>query len=102
MNDLQLIKAFAEIDGVNVCIIGNIECVRNLSRLQDGSPYNPVTDLALNCAARDKYRVEVDYKARKVFINKNITAYSEVNYDEGCSARLCRAVIECIVKSKGK
>ena len=96
MDDLEMCKAFAKLEGISVCMIGNIECLENLSRLQDGSAYNPITDLALNCKARDDYGAYIDYGV--YFVCCKNTSYVEFDNKED----IPRAVIECILKSKGK
>ncbi len=62
MNDLELIKAFAELEGVIISsqAWGGVvmQYVCDDARM---TAYNPITDLALNCAARDKYEVGVGY-----------------------------------------
>ena len=103
MDDLELCKAFGELEGLTVSLIGNVECVENLCfRDDDGRymPYNPIADLSLNSAACDKYEVE--------------TSYDEDQYSVGiwgggswCTVKcklkseLPRVRIECILKSKG-
>jgi hypothetical protein len=60
-------------------------------------PYNPITDLALNCAARDKYEVEIEYMGDVI----NITcqdALEVVKHKED----IPRVVCECILKSENK
>lgn len=96
MNDLELCKKFAELEGV--------ELVESFGKLHDasklgkyGSEYNPITDLALNCAARDKYKVEIDYSLGNVAIYFPIT-FDEVNFEN--NKDIPRAVLECILKSR--
>ena len=106
MNDLELCKKFAELEGKNgdfgVSLKG---CF--VMKYIDGSqsPYNPITDLALNCAARDKYEIEVKYqKYRATGI-----AIAVISIDGKWRMRthpeskedIPRAVIECILKSEG-
>ena len=99
MNDLEMCKEFASLEGIAVCILGSIERLENLSRLQDGSAYNPITDLALNCKARDKYEVFIDYRDERAFILSEQREETSVDFDD-CET-LTVAVIECILKSKG-
>ena len=101
MNELELIKAFAEIDEVKLAMVGNIDCAENLYSMPRGEfgigrPYNPITDLALNCAARDKYRVEIDYDLCEANIYKP-REFHPVIFEH--SEDIQRAVIECIVKA---
>ena len=94
MDDLELIKAFAEIEGVKVYrICGDGSGWRTSS----GSLlYNPITDLALNCAARDKYRVAIIYGDRDNFSHVFIGNGDPYLVDD-CKD-IPRLVIECIVR----
>lgn len=90
--DLELCKAFAELESVTVTgILGN-----SIMAIGFSQGYNPITDLALNCAARDKYKVEIDYPCEYVTIY--YPTCIEVGF--GLSVEPNRAVIECILKSK--
>lgn len=99
MNNLEMIKAFAGLEGIKTSINHR---TRKLEYMHSHifacfKEYNPITDLALNCMARDKYNVEVDYNDMSVFIYGDFICsayFSEKN-------KLPRAVIECILKSKG-
>ena len=99
MNDLEMIKAFAKLDGLT-----GFEVYKSKARVavREGwatlIPYNPITDLALNCAARDKYKVEIDYVDKIVFI-LDPSAHQRVNYSDDNA--IPRAVISCILKSEG-
>lgn len=101
MNDLEMIKAFAELEGVELSGIVKITNKWSEWHKKDGSKYNPITDLALNCAARDKYKVEVSYDYDHVSlclpdgVMSEIVGFDNVEY-------IPRAVIECILKSEGK
>jgi len=101
MEQLEMVKAFAALDGVYIDRTEN-DVLYQLGEYGCMKPYNPITDLALNCAARDKYRVEVDYYDKEVSIynagDENFIAKATVNFTD-CT---CRAVIECILKSTGK
>ena len=98
MNELDLCKAIAELEGVNVTgILGSSVMAIGFSQ-----GYNPITDLALNCMLRDKHKVEVDYvgdtnsKWVGIFHHKrDDTRWSD-------KKEIPRAVIECILKSKGR
>ena len=97
MNNLELIKVFAEIDGVEWR-----DGKQGKSRLCMWAEYNPITDLALNCAARDKYLVYIDYDDDFVSIYIDSELVMPPTGVRIKSGNVCRAVIECIVKSKGK
>ena len=95
MKKLEMIKVFAGLNGDNI----RVDEVCGYAWLHStGETYNPITDLALNCAARDKYYVEVDYKSQSVYIFKSLTQVHASYYKE-CD--LCKAVIHCILKSEG-
>ena len=104
MNTLELCKKFAELEGVEFDEELSVEEVRVISHYFHGErqsyEYNPITDLALNCAARDKYELEIDYKKQKVFIN----TFRMLDIEDACYYRgedVCKVVIECILKSEG-
>ena len=73
----------------------------NGSSLKVGKEYNPITDLALNCAARDKYRAEVEYSGNvkkgdgQIWIKHKYSVYFSAPSD------VTHSVIECILKSEG-
>lgn len=109
MNQLQLCKLFAELEGVDVITLddGSLwKCSGNSNSYvtELSGEFNPITNLALNCAARDKYEVHTDY------INKSISIWyrGEFRDDMTCNVEIKtkeetpRAVIECILKSEGK
>ena len=102
MNDLELCKKFAELEGVE--LVESFGKIHDASKLgKYGSEYNPITDLALNCAARDKYKVEIDYMSKYISIfridDRGLTRFSsDMHFDD---KPVCRAVIECILKSEG-
>lgn len=67
-----------------------------------------IKDMALNCMARDKYEVEVDY------LNKEVNIFGVIicsEYDSSIPTNpmvefksksdILRVVVECILKSKG-
>jgi len=92
MSDLELIKAFAEIDGVKLSQCGGY-CESTIDE------YNPITDLAINCAARDKYRMEIDYRSKRV-TRKSISKGARFKYNQ--HEGLNKAVLMCILLSEGK
>lgn len=105
MKQLDMIKAMAELDGVGIGETQGKLWVKDehgcfsWNRLGH-KEYNPITDLALNCAARDKYEVEVEYWLDRVVIDGDTPSISTVVYFEQKS-EIPRAIIECILKSKG-
>ena len=102
MNDLELCKKFAELEGKHSFeVVDGIPFVAKLKGWVTRVSYNPITDLALNCAARDKYKVQIDYRDKDitVWLDDEATTADSTKYsgDED----IPRAVIECILKSKG-
>ena len=104
MNDLELCIKFAELEDVDYLVYrGNNLLYPNDQgyMVENGVTcawYNPITDLALNCAARDKYKVEVDYSMHNAAIYFP-AIFNEVNFKT--YSDIPRAVIACILKSKG-
>ena len=120
MNNLELCKKFAELEGVElyrenirqemldeiiVMLKQGITKDDFCDRLESdsGFHYNPITDLALNCAARDKYEVHTDYinKSASMWIRHESNDERVAQVNVKTSADMPRAVIECILKSKG-
>jgi len=115
--DLELSKAFAELEGVDVVIQnGALICDSPADVLSSvlSDKYNPITDVALNCAARDKYRVSVnhyDQFDRGVDGNGShdipcctvsimgLTGDYEVSLFNVDESLIPKAVIECILKA---
>lgn len=102
MNDLEMIRAFAELEGVEI-----VSHMRSYVRKhQSGdlsicgvqfAEYNPLLPNSLNCAARDKYLVSINHDFKLVCIKNNIKCgviYQSVD-------DIPKAVIECILKSEG-
>lgn len=100
MDDLELCKKFAELEGVDVEVsdmLGTITIGVNGYEV-----YNPITDLALNCAARDKYGVEIVYKTECTKARVGVWRGLEwVSIVPNSSEDIPKLVIECILKSKG-
>ena len=96
--ELELCKLFAELEGFEVIITTvKYPSVTAFNSKKTKFDYNPITDLALNCAARDKYEVSISYEDEAV----------EIRGDDcyvmfGNKTDIPRAVIECILKSEGK
>jgi hypothetical protein len=93
-------KKIAELEGVElltVCEIAGGPVVR-YEAIEYGI-YNPITDLALNCMLRDKYRVEIDYDSGEIDICRGFAHLARSNYSGEES--IPYAVIECILKSQG-
>lgn len=110
MNQLEMCKAMAELEGAELDSEASHDSAMFVTHFFRGeaqhSEYNPITDLALNCMLRDKHEVAVEYinKAtgtvrRYVVVNGEWRTVS-VNFDR--KQDIPHAVIECILKSKGK
>lgn len=112
LTELELCKKFAELDGVGEYLMHRDEMyivdfkgdlyVNSVAH----SKYNPITDMALNCVAMDKYNIETEY------VSPNLMYVSTSQYLENAripvisikvniKSELPRARIECILKSKG-
>ena len=96
MKQLEMIKAMAKLEGVKGHIFDGLFIRDDVN--VGALCFNPITDLALNCVLRDKYKAEVAYWLSSVCID-----------EESCSGQaffknqsVGSAVIECILKSKGK
>ena len=100
MNDLEMIKAFAKLEGaVATNIIESPDGVEVRFNRNGFLPYNPITDLALNCAARDKYKVTIEY-SKSPFCSIGIgTECIYVDIED--ESKVSFDVIECILKSEG-
>ena len=104
MNDLEIAKAIAELEGLSVTehkggiLYPNNQgymCVNGVTM----EWYNPITDLALNCMLRDKYQVEVEYTLDIVFIHMASKTY-RAKYKS--KEDIPRAVCTCILGSQGR
>jgi len=96
MNDLEMCKAIAKLEGIETHMCGNVECEENLYSVDGG--YWPITDLALNCMLRDKHEVIVVYHAGYVRIWNN-EACIDVQFNS--TKCISVAVIECILTLEG-
>jgi len=94
MNDLELCKKFAELEGVE---FSSVESTNQRGIVETLINYNPITDLALTMAAVIKYEVEVCYRYKTVAVWIEST-WIQVTYKD--KVGLPRAVIECILKSE--
>ena len=100
MNELTMCKKFAELEGVEVFENDHgVLCYmppRNVICAMIHTPYNPITDLALNCAARDKYGIDIVYSL-DYMSDPSCSGYTKYRN----KSDIPRAVIECILKSEG-
>lgn len=127
MERLEMIKAFAELEGVDLIEDNSVFYHARCVRMNCNSEYNPIKNLALNCAARDKYKVSVDYSDWSDTKHCNVDIWTQVINETACTKSCCgesyydvdfdanencdvdcmdqsdipHAVIECILKSKG-
>ena len=116
MNDLELCKKFAELEGVydvifteivkqhidhkgSIALSGVNITYKPLQSFDD--VYNPITDLALTMAAVIKYEVDIDNYNGHVSIASDYTnepPKASVFYP---TIGMPKAIIECILKSEG-
>lgn len=103
MNDLEICKAIAKLEGVRVAGLGAVE-VNRYCYMDEcgviGGEYNPITDLALNCMLRDKYEVNIVYDDHLVFITSNQLCVDHDTLFDSVKD-VPSAICECILKSKG-
>lgn len=100
MNNLDIAKAIAKLEGVVVELAEWLDYDPVLISASDKVEYNPITDLALNCMLRDKYEVEVDYICEDLSVyygEDGKSATSEFKSKE----EIPREVCECILKANG-
>lgn len=96
MNDLEMCKAIAKLEDVSVELP---EYSATVLYITGGSEaYNPITDLALNCALRDKYHVSVSWDDNYIWIDFG-REHCGISFDSG--SEIPRVSIECILKYKG-
>ena len=100
MKQLKMINAMAELDSVCIDRIEN-DVLYQLGEYGCMKPYNPITDLALNCAARDKYKAEVSYDYNMITCCLDDGEMSKAVHFKSVKSIPYR-VIECILKSVGK
>jgi hypothetical protein len=99
--DLELCKKFAELEGYWAVTDrdGIVYIMKEYMEAPEHplpTRYNPITDLALNCAARDKYEVEICYRYKEALIWIEST-WIKASFKE-CG--ISRAVIVAILKSQ--
>ena len=101
MNELQMIAAFAELEGIELMVVcedagGPVIRYESLNH----GIYNPITNLALNCAARDKYKVTINYSENSV-CTFDAFGYILTEVVFRSDSELNSAIIICILKDKG-
>ena len=100
MTELEMIKAFAELEGVKVELVsfdGVVCYVYGLDEI-----YNPLLPNTLNCAARDKYKAMPHYRRKRVMtVGGESTGYKLFDAYYNHEDNIPKAVIECILKSQG-
>ena len=104
MKELEMIKAFAKLEGVELTLSDGKyytkeeECNGWVAMTE----YNPITDLALNCAARDKYETDIEWYYESVSMQSEYTDRpNEFIVRFSGKEELPKALIECILKSEG-
>ncbi len=105
MKDVDMIEAFAELEGIKLTDHRGHWLHKNDQggMFINGVTmkwYNPITDLALNCAARDKYEVEVYYDGKSISVQSN-NKFNGADVTFSSIEDIPKTVIECILKSKG-
>lgn len=105
MNKLDMIKAFADLDGVEVYDLGNEYCYTyGTDAYGEELGYDPITDQCLTFQAAIDYSVNLNHESKEVWIcDENAGEYdtgylSSVRFKDG---EIPSAIIECILKSRG-
>lgn len=103
MNNLDMIKAFAKLEGVATQQHDDGRMFYNeLNERGYAVEYNPITDLSLAMKAMIDYEVNVDNYSGCVFTDNAYTDEDRENVVSFCVDNdMPRAIIECILKSKG-
>lgn len=95
MKELDMIKAFAELEGVKLTYINVWNDCFDANR----NSFSPITDLALLAKAMFKYEAEIDYVCNDVTIYTDNGLYTA---DYEAKGGIPNAIIEVILKSRGK
>ena len=115
---LEMIKAFAELEGVELSMYSDEYytplLMKRTAKSNTFTKYNPLLPNALNCAARDKYMVEISYHTQFdcgpdgsgsydiPYAVSSVGMYSaNTPLNDISSEAICLTVIECILKSQG-
>ena len=97
-------KAFAALEGIQLTFSDGKHYTRE--KEYNGwvamTEYNPITDLALNCEARDKHETDIEWYYESVSMQSEYTDRpNEFIVRFSGKEELPKAVIECILKSQG-
>ena len=98
MNNLDMAIAIAKLEGVDFHIAMEDKPDAYLWCDDTESEFNPITDQCLTFQLVIDYEVFIDHRNERVFILSVLSEETSVDFEEG---GLPRAVIECILKSKG-
>jgi len=110
MKELDMIKSFAKLEGIEIVdeycgklFIKDVDSGSVSIKGYSHSSYNPIDNLALNCAARDKYETDIEWYYESVSMQSEYTDRpNEFVVRFSGKDELPKAVIECILKSEGK
>jgi len=99
MNDLELCKAIAEIENVEVCCGQHKSEPVYLWINTEQKRYDPLTDKALLMDLLIKYRVDIDWFNRNVYALyvRGDHVFTSIYYED--DSKLPRAVILAIIKA---
>ena len=99
MNDLEMIKAFAELEGVTLWDTRHKG--EKYLTTNEGDIYNPITDLALTMKAVINYNVQIKHsavcKGKIIFAIRGTVDVVSIF----CESQFTRGIIGCILKSEG-
>ena len=100
MNEFEMCKAIAELEGFEIVQQKTGGWFAATAHNKTVFDYNPITDLALNCELRDRYKVAVSYDYVESYALCEIDIC--LHYTAATTKQdIPRAVIECILKSEG-
>lgn len=106
MNELDMNYEMSKLEGIN-CHIAMEDSPNAYLYSEDLSrEIDYITDLALNCMLRDKYKIEIEYVTDRLIyiaINEYETneKYPITSIKTASTEGIPRAVCECILKSQG-
>lgn len=98
MNNLEISKAIAELEGVKVYEDCGTLYIMDSSYWQP-APYMADSEPSINLGLRNKYEVSVNYPEKWVACGKG-EAWTKVYFDS--KDEVPEAVLICILKSEGK
>ncbi len=99
MNDLELCKRIAEIEGLEFKVKRDAVLLLPWPQYRDKYQYNPLTDKALLWDLMVKYRVDIDWRNREIYsLNvKGDQIFISSHYED--ESGILRAVLLAIIEA---